>query len=86
MYHDLVSDSRQWQDSSAFISILCCQHGENAASSLTEDHPCVCEEVNLRSLKLTNRPLSIEIPQLENFENIPTDIRRDYIYSAVSSY
>lgn len=36
-------------------------------------------------LRLTNRPLSIEIQQLEN-ENIPTDIRRDYTYSTADSY
>ncbi|KZF22308.1 hypothetical protein L228DRAFT_239293 [Xylona heveae TC161] len=36
-------------------------------------------------LKLANRPLSIELQQLEN-ENIPTDIGRDYTYSTVDSY
>lgn len=36
-------------------------------------------------LQLTNRPLSIEIHQLEN-ERIPTDISREYTYSTVGSY
>lgn len=36
-------------------------------------------------LRLANRPLSVEIHQLEN-ENIPTDIPRDYTYSTVDSY
>ncbi|RDW81330.1 uncharacterized protein DSM5745_04887 [Aspergillus mulundensis] len=36
-------------------------------------------------LKLANRPLSIEIQQLEN-EHIPTGIHRDYTYSTVDSY
>ena len=36
-------------------------------------------------LSLTNRPLSIEIQQLEN-ESIPTDIPRDLTYSTVDSY
>ncbi|KAK2807024.1 hypothetical protein FQN50_005598 [Emmonsiellopsis sp. PD_5] len=36
-------------------------------------------------LQLGNRPLSVEIPDLEN-EQIPTDIPRDYTYSAVESY
>ncbi|PLN80842.1 hypothetical protein BDW42DRAFT_185843 [Aspergillus taichungensis] len=37
------------------------------------------------SLRLTNRPLSIEIQQLE-IENIPTEISRDYTYSTSDSY
>ncbi|EED22707.1 conserved hypothetical protein [Talaromyces stipitatus ATCC 10500] len=36
-------------------------------------------------LHLANRPLSIEIQELEN-ENIPTDIPRDYTYSTADSY
>ncbi|KAJ9248068.1 hypothetical protein C8Q69DRAFT_186948 [Paecilomyces variotii] len=36
-------------------------------------------------LHLTNRPLSLEIQELEN-ENIPTNIPRDYTYSTVESY
>jgi hypothetical protein len=36
-------------------------------------------------LQLANRPLSIEIQQLEN-ENIPTDISRDNTYCTVDSY
>ena len=36
-------------------------------------------------LRLTNRPLSIELQALEN-ENIPTDIPRDYTYTTVGSY
>lgn len=36
-------------------------------------------------LVLANRPLSIEIQQLEN-EEIPTGIHRDYTYSTVDSY
>lgn len=36
-------------------------------------------------LKLINRPLSVELQQMEN-ENIPTDIARDYTYSTVDSY
>lgn len=36
-------------------------------------------------LRLMNRPLSIEIQQLEN-EKIPTYISRDYTYSTVNSY
>ncbi|KAL2369351.1 hypothetical protein RJ035_000765 [Blastomyces gilchristii] len=36
-------------------------------------------------LRLSNRPLSIEIQQLEN-EKIPTHIPRDYTYSTVESY
>ena len=36
-------------------------------------------------LQLTNRPLSIEIQDLEN-EEIPTDMPRDYTYSTVDSY
>lgn len=36
-------------------------------------------------LRLTNRPLSCEIQQLEN-ENIPIQIPRDYTYSTVDSY
>lgn len=36
-------------------------------------------------LVLTNRPLSVEIQQLEN-EKIPTGIRREYTYSTVDSY
>ncbi|RHZ62495.1 hypothetical protein CDV55_102906 [Aspergillus turcosus] len=36
-------------------------------------------------LHLINRPLSIEIPQLEN-EKIPTEIPRNYTYSTVDSY
>jgi hypothetical protein len=36
-------------------------------------------------LHLTNRPLSIEIQQLEN-EKIPTEIHRNYTYSTVDSY
>lgn len=35
-------------------------------------------------LRLTNRPLSFEIQDLEN-EGIPTDIARDYTYSTVDS-
>ncbi|PKY04249.1 hypothetical protein P168DRAFT_297150 [Aspergillus campestris IBT 28561] len=37
------------------------------------------------SLRLTNRPLSVEIQQLEN-ENIPTEISRDYTYLTADSY
>jgi hypothetical protein len=36
-------------------------------------------------LRLTNRPLSLEIQDLEN-EEIPTNIPRDYTYSTVDSY
>ncbi|BDD60167.1 hypothetical protein MAP00_005321 [Monascus purpureus] len=36
-------------------------------------------------LRLTNRPLTIELQELEN-EEIPTDISRDYTYSTVDSY
>lgn len=36
-------------------------------------------------LSLTNRPLQLEIQDLEN-ERIPTDIPRDYTYSTVDSY
>ncbi|KAE8351727.1 hypothetical protein BDV28DRAFT_136480 [Aspergillus coremiiformis] len=36
-------------------------------------------------LHLTNRPLSIEVQQLEN-ENIPTNMPRSYTYSTVDSY
>ncbi|KAK2811582.1 hypothetical protein FQN50_001924 [Emmonsiellopsis sp. PD_5] len=36
-------------------------------------------------LRLANRPLSVEIHQLEN-EDIPTGIHRDYTYSTVDSY
>lgn len=36
-------------------------------------------------LVLANRPLSMEIQQLEN-ERIPTDIRREYTYSTIDSY
>ncbi|KAK1141276.1 hypothetical protein N8T08_009179 [Aspergillus melleus] len=36
-------------------------------------------------LRLTNRPLSIELQQMEN-EKISTDINRDYTYSTVDSY
>ncbi|GAD96456.1 predicted protein [Paecilomyces variotii No. 5] len=36
-------------------------------------------------LRLINRPLSIELHQLEN-ENNPTNIARDYTYSTVDSY
>lgn len=36
-------------------------------------------------LRLTNRPLSLEIQEMEN-EEIPTNIPRDYTYSTVESY
>lgn len=36
-------------------------------------------------LQLTNRPLSIEIQDLEN-EQIPTNMPRDYTYSTIQSY
>lgn len=36
-------------------------------------------------LRLTNRPLSLEIQDLEN-EEIPTDMPRNYTYSTVDSY
>lgn len=36
-------------------------------------------------LRLTNRPLSIEIQQLEN-ERVPTDIPRNYTYSTADSF
>lgn len=36
-------------------------------------------------IDITNRPLSVEIQQLEN-ENIPTEISRDYTYSTADSY
>ena len=36
-------------------------------------------------LRLANRPLSLEIQDLEN-EGIPTSIPRDYTYSTVESY
>lgn len=36
-------------------------------------------------LKLSNRPLTLEIQQLEN-EHIPVDIRRNFTYSTVDAY
>lgn len=37
------------------------------------------------SLHLSNRPLSLEVQDLEN-EKIPTNISRDYTYTTVDSY
>lgn len=36
-------------------------------------------------LTLTNRPLSMELQNLEN-ENMPTNLPRDFTYSTVESY
>lgn len=84
----MLSDT--WQNS---------RHNPNLRMNFFRDlarifiHLCRCPlptigsfKINKRGfLELVNRPLSIEIHQLEN-ELIPTEIPRDYTYSTVDSY
>lgn len=51
-------------------------HLPRIGSFIIEDNGC---------LSLSNRPLCLEIQDLEN-ENVPVDIPRDYTYSSVDSY
>jgi hypothetical protein len=74
--HDLKLRTNLLRDLSRIFLSLCRLPLPRIGSFIIDDDGFLC---------LANRPLSIEIQQLEN-EKIPTDIPRDYTYSTVDSY
>lgn len=74
--HDLKLRINLLRDLSRIFLSLCRLPLPRIGSFIIDDGGFLC---------LANRPLSVEIQQLEN-EKIPTDIPRDYTYSTVDSY